>query len=220
MTNKIILVNVPRDYYVELPGTEKKDKLTHAGMYGVDMSIKALENLLDIEINYYVKVNYNAIINLVDALDGVDVYSEYNFKSFEFYHPFKKGINHVDGKLALDFVRTRKAFRDGDRVRGENQQRMIQAIFKKVSSPKILVKYNEMLKALDGSFTTNISTSKIMSLINMQLDKMPSWEISSMSLNGTDAYDYTYTYPSQQLYVMVPKEETVNEVKNAIKGNE
>ena len=216
-THKIVLVNIPRDYYVDISGKGSKDKLTHAGTYGVDVSVKTIEKLLDIEINYYVKVNYNAIIKLVDALGGVDVESEYNFKSYEFHYPFKKGINHVDGKLALDFVRTRKAFAQGDRVRGENQQRMIQAIFKKISSPSVLIKYDSILKALEGNFLTNFKTDDIMSLINMQLDKMPSWEFVTFSLNGGD--DYVLTPSGQNMYVMVPNEESVNEGKSLLKEN-
>lgn len=216
-TNKIVLINIPRDYYVDIVGKDIKDKLTHAGIYGIETSVKTVEKLLDTDINYYVKVNYNAIIKLVDTLGGVDVESEYDFKSFEFRYPFKKGINHVDGKLALDFVRTRKAFIQGDRVRGENQQRMIQAIFKKASSPSILIKYDDILKSLDGNFITNLKTDDIMSLINMQLDKMPSWEFSTFSLNGGD--DYVLTPSNQRMYVMVPKEETVNEGREIIKEN-
>ena len=216
-TYKILLINIPRDYYVDIAGTDRKDKLTHAGNAGVETSVKTVEKLLDIDINYYVKVNYNAIIKLVDALGGVDVESEYDFKSYEFRHPFKKGINHVDGKLALDFVRTRKAFLQGDRVRGENQQRMIQAIFKKASSPSVLIKYDNILNALEGNFITNLRTKDIISLINMQLDKMPNWEFSTFSLNGGD--DYVLTPSGQNMYVMVPKEESVNEGRELIKEN-
>ena len=214
-TNKILMINIPRDYYVELDGTGQKDKLTHAGIYGVEMSTKTIENLLGIEINYYVKVNYNALINLVDALGGVDVYSKNDFTSGLNYH-FNVGYNHVNGDQALEFVRTRKAFLDGDRVRGENQQAMIQAVIKKACSASILIKYDDILKSLEDSFSTNISTDKIMSLINMQLDSMPSWNIESISLNGSDSYGFTYTYPTQELYVMIPNEETIDEAKNAL----
>ena len=212
-THKILMINIPRDYYVNLNGINEMDKLTHAGIYGVNVSAKTIEDILDIDINYYVKVNYNALIKLVDALDGVDVYSEYNFKSSEFFYKFEKGYNHVNGKMALDFVRTRKAFQDGDRVRGENQQRMIEAIIKKANSPKILVKYSDLLEALEGTFTTNISTEKIMNLVNMQLDKMPDWEINSISLNGSDGSEITYSVPSMELYVMYPNEETIEDAK-------
>lgn len=218
-TKKVLLINIPRDYYVELSDVKQKDKLTHAGMHGVDVSVKTIGNLLDIDINYFVKVNYNALIKLVDALGGIDVYSAYNFSSYEYHYKFKEGMNHVDGKLALDFVRTRKAFKSGDRVRGENQQRMIEAIIKKVSSASILIKYDSFLKALDGNFATNISTNSIMSLINMQLETMPTWQVSKMSLNGTDSYEYTYADKNHELYVMIPKEESVNECIEALKEN-
>lgn len=218
-THKILMINIPRDYYVTLANSKKEDKLTHAGIYGVQNSVKTIENLLDIDINYYVKVNYNALIDLVDALDGVSVYSKYTFRSYEYNYLFKEGYNDVNGKMALDFVRTRKAFLDGDRVRGENQQAMIEAIIKKANNASILLKYDDILKSLDGSFTTNISTNKIMNLVNAQLDKMPSWNISSISLNGSDSYNYTYTYPNQELYVMVPDEETINYAKEMLENN-
>lgn len=216
-TNQVLMINIPRDYYVELDGTNQKDKLTHAGIYGVEMSTKTIENLLDIEINYYVKLNFNAIIKTVDALGGVEVYSNHTFYSTEYSHKFVKGYNKVDGELALDFVRTRKAFLDGDRVRGENQQAMIKAIVDKASSPDILMKYTDILESLEGCFTTNISTDKIMEVVNMQLDKMPKWNINSIGLNGRDSYGLTYTYPHQELYVMIPNEETIKIAKEAMK---
>lgn len=208
-TYQIMMINIPRDYYVNLSGVNQKDKLTHAGIYGVEMSTKTIEDLLDIEINYYVKLNFNAVIKTVDALGGVDVYSNHDFYSTEYSHHFKKGYNTVDGELALDFVRTRKAFLDGDRVRGENQEAMIQAIIDKACSPAILTKYDDILNSLEDCFTTNISSEKIMELVKMQLDKMPNWNITSIGLNGSDSYNYTYTYPGQELYVMIPNEKTI-----------
>ena len=125
----------------------------------------------------------------------------------------KSHIDKVNGKLALDFVRTRKAFLDGDRVRGENQEALIQAIIDKAISPAILTKYDDILDTLEGCFTTNMPTDKIMDLVKMQIDKMPNWNITSLGLNGSDSYNYTYTYGSQELYVMVPNEKTI-EVAN------
>lgn len=219
VTNKILMINIPRDFYVELDGLGAKDKLTHAGMYGVETSSKTIENLLDIEINYYVKVNYNAVIDLVDALGGVNVYSKYAFTTHQYRYKIKEGYNYVDGKKALDFVRTRKAFLYGDRVRGENQQAMIEAVIKKASSASILLKYDKILKSLEGSFTTNLSTKKIMELINMQLNLMPSWDMESISLNGRDAMGYCPTFPAYpELYVMIPNEETINNAKEALKN--
>lgn len=215
-TNQILMINVPRDYYVNLAGINKKDKLTHAGMYGIETSVGTLEELLDIEINYYVKVNYTALVKLIDALGGVDVYSKYTFTSGAKYYTFKKGYNHVNGDQALEFVRTRKAFKGGDRVRGENQQAMIQAIIKKAASAEILARYTNILDSLEGSFATDLSVDKISDLIKLQLDKMPSWNITSISLNGTDSSDYTYLYPDRKLYVMEPVLETVEYAKNTL----
>ncbi len=219
-TNKILMINIPRDYYVDLAGKNQKDKLTHAGLYGVETSVKTIENILDIDINYYVKVNYNALIKLVDALGGVDVYSSHNFTS-GFGYKFKVGYNNCTGDKALEFVRTRKAFLSGDRVRGENQQAMIEAIIKKAASPSILLKYNDILESLKGTFATNISDDKIMNLVKMQLDDMPSWNIKSISLDGSDGNsDVTYSYKGQNLYVMIPKEETIEAAKKAIVENQ
>ena len=217
-TNQILLVNIPRDYYVELSETKSKDKLTHAGLYGIDMSVKTIENLLDIEINYYLRVNYAALVNLVNALGGVDVYSKYSFTSVgtDKNYYYKKGYNHVNGEQALYFVRTRKAFLDGDRVRGENQQAMIGAIIKKAMSPSILTSYSSILDSLSGSFTTNMGTENITKIVKMQLDQMPSWNITSVSLTGSDGSGYTYTYPYQELYVMIPNEENLLDIKEKL----
>lgn len=209
-TKQVLLISIPRDYYVQLHGTTgTKDKLTHAGIYGVDMSIKTIEDLLELDINYYIKVNFTSVIDIVDALGGLDVYSEYSFISYSGFS-FKKGYNSVNGEQALDFARTRKAFADGDRQRGKNQQALIEAIIRKATSKSIITKYNSLLSAIDGKYQTNMSTKKITSLIKKQLDNMSSWNITSYSLTGKDSSNYTYTY-NQLLYVMEPDEESVNE---------
>lgn len=221
-TKQILLISVPRDYYVQLHGTTGyKDKLTHAGIYGIDMSVKTLEDLLDLEINYYLKVNFTSVIDIVDALGGLEVYSEYTFISYSNFS-FKEGYNKVNGEQALDFARTRKAFADGDRQRGKNQQALIEAIIRKATNKSIIVKYNSLLSAIDGKYQTNMSTKKITALIKMQLDDMSPWNITSYSLSGTDSTNYTYTY-NQLLYVMEPDIESVDEVKTLIQstlGNE
>ena len=212
---QILLISIPRDYYVQLHGTTgTKDKLTHAGIYGVDMSIKTLEDLLELDINYYVKVNFTSVIDIVDALGGVDVYSEYTFTSYSGYS-FKKGLNSVDGEQALDFARTRKAFTDGDRQRGKNQQALIEALIRKATDKSIITKYNSLLNAVNGKYQTNMSMKKITSLIKMQLNDMSSWTITSYSLTGSDSYNYTYTY-NQLLYVMEPDEDSVSEAIDLI----
>lgn len=219
-TKQVLLVSVPRDYYVQLRGTTGyKDKLTHAGVYGVETSMGTLEDLLDTEINYYARVNFTSLEKIVDALGGVDVYSKYSFTSSQatggtYY--FSKGYNHMNGKQALSFSRERKALPGGDRSRGENQQAVIDGIIRKATSPAIITGYVKILNSLKGTFQTNMTDTDIQKLIKMQLDDMASWNITSYSLDGSDGSNYTYSYPSEKLYVMIPDEESVTEAKQMI----
>ena len=214
-TKQVLLISAPRDYYVQLHGTKGvKDKLTHAGIYGTDMSVKTLEDLLGVDINYYFKVNFNSVIDIVDVLGGLDVYSDYTFISYSGYS-FKAGYNSVNGEEALDFVRTRKAFAEGDRQRGKNQQALIDAIIQKATKKSIITKYNSLLDAINGKYQTNMPSKKIMSLIKMQLNDMAKWTVTSYGLEGTDSNNYTYTY-YQLLYVMEPVEESVEQAKELI----
>ena len=214
---QVLLISIPRDYYVKLHGTTgSRDKLTHAGIYGIDMSIHTIEDLLDIDINYYIKVNFTSVIDIVNCLGGLDVYSEYTFISYSGYS-FKKGMNSVNGEQALDFARTRKAFSDGDRQRGKNQQAVIEAMIRKVSSKSIITKYSSLLSAIDGKYQTNMGMKKITSLIKMQLNDMSPWNVTSYSLTGFDSSNYTYTY-NQLLYVMEPDQKSVDGAKELIKS--
>ena len=214
VTKQVLLTSIPRDYYVNLSCYNEKDKLTHAGMYGIDCSIGTIENLLDIDINYYVRVNFSSLINIVDVLDGISVYSEYDFNTYGYQ--FYKGYNEVNGEYALAFSRARYNFIDGDRQRVKNQQAVISAIAAKAMSPKILSKYTGILEALKDSFQTNMNISEIQSLAKFQIDKMPKWKIASVSLDGSDSENYTYSYGSQKLYVMEPNYDTVNYAKETI----
>lgn len=215
--HKILLTSIPRDYYVQLHGTTgNKDKLTHAGIYGVDMSVKTLEDLLDTEINYFVKVNFSSLENIVEALEGVTVNSEREFTTIDGHH-FTQGKNKVNGKEALAFCRERKAFLEGDRMRGKNQQAMISAIIDKAVSPSILLKYNELLDSLESSFKTNLTHTDIVKFIKMQINHNDSWDVQNQSLDGGDGSEYTYTVPTQKAYVMLPYEDSVASAKNGIK---
>ena len=219
-TKQVLLISIPRDYYVQLRGTTGyKDKLTHAGLYGVETSVGTLEDLLDVDINYYARVNFSSLEQIVDALGGVDVYSKYTFTSSKatggtYY--FTEGYNHMNGKQALSFSRERKALPGGDRARGINQQAVIDGIIRKATSPAIITGYSKILSSLNGTFQTNMSDNDIQKLIKMQLNDMASWNITSYSLDGTDGSGYTYSYPTQELYVMNPIEETVTEAQGLI----
>lgn len=219
-THKILLINTPRDYYVQLHNkTGLKDKLTHAGTYGIDMSLNTLEDLYDINIDYYLRVNFDTLVKLVDVIGGIEVYSD---TAFDSYHKsgwkVVKGLNKMDGEKALAYSRERYAYKEGDRHRGKNQQDVITAIIKKASSSKvILTKYNSILNTLEGSFQTNISTDMITSFIKEQIDKMPKWEVEQIAVSGSDAHEYTYSYgTNQKLYVMVPFESDIKNAKTRI----
>lgn len=201
-TQQILLTSIPRDYYVPLHGKSGyNDKLTHAGMYGTDMSISTIEDLLDIEINYYVKVNFSSVINIVNAIGGVNVYSDYTFTSIDNY-TYQEGYNKVNGEEALSFARERKSFATGDRQRVKNQQALIKAIFDKCTSKSIITKYTKLLDSLNGSFVTNMKMSRLTSLVRLQLAKNYKWNLVTNSLEGNDAKRYTYSAPSQLAYVM------------------
>lgn len=224
INRKVLLTSIPRDYYVNLPsfGDDAYDKLTHAGYYGIEESAKAIENLLDIDINYYVKVNFSTIEGVIDAIEGVDVYSDYSFKAdiYPDYFTFKKGMNHLNGKQALAFARERHSFKDGDVQRVKNQQKVLTAIINKVTSSTTLVtNFSQILDSVGNSFSTNMETKNINRFVKMQLSDMRGWSIESQNLIGTDLYTKeTYTYPSLELYVMKQDKESVDAAKEKIKG--
>ena len=224
-THKILLTHIPRDYYVCLHGIENgMDKLTHAGMYGIDMSVETVEDFMNIDIDYYLRVNFDTLIRVVDAIGGIDVYSDADFSSAAIYH-FNEGYNHLNGNEALAFSRERKVFEEGDRRRGKHQEEVIKAIFNKVSSSSVLLtNYSEILGSLSNSFQTNISNGLMRSYIKNQIDKMPTWSIESISVNGSDYAAYnTYSLPDWYLYLVYPDQDTINfahdKIMNVLNGN-
>lgn len=213
---KILITWIPRDYYVKINESSYKDKLTHAGIYGIDSSIYALEELLDLDINYYVKVNFTSVIEVVDLLDGVTVYNDESFTSQDGYY-YQKGKITLNGEKALSFVRERKNVTGGDLGRGKNQIKVLEALIDKAMSPNIITKYNSLLKSLDGAFITNMSQSTMFSFIRQELSNRRDWNIESNTLTGIDSYEYTYSYRNSELYVMKPNETSVNDAIKKIK---
>lgn len=208
--HEVLLTSIPRDTYVKLHDIGQMDKLTHTGIYGVDMTENTIEDLLEIDIDYYIKVNFDTLIKLVDAIDGVDVYSDTSFS--EYGYSFNEGINHLDGKSALAYSRIRHVFIEGDRKRGEHQKDVIKAIVDKISSSAILLtNYSQVLDNLSNLVDTNIPSTLIKDYIKNQLDTMPKWEFKSIYIDGSDQYDtYTYSMPSSKLYVVIPYINTIN----------
>lgn len=220
VNNKILLTSIPRDYYVELPGKGAKDKLTHAGYYGIETSVKAVEELLDIEINYYAKVNFSTIVKVIDAIGGIDVYSDFDFRTEgEPKCHFVLGLNHLSGKETLAFARERHAFADGDIQRVKNQQKVLTAVINKMtSSTTLITNYTEILDSISDNFNTNLDNKSMAKLVKKQLNDMKSWTIETQNLVGSDLYTYgTYTYPNLKLYVMEQDNESVENARNKIK---
>lgn len=220
-THEVLLTSIPRDYYVQLHGTKGyKDKLTHAGIYGVNMSIQTIQDFMGIDINYYAKVNFSTLIKVVDVIGGVEVYSDKSFTphtdSSVYIH---KGVNKMNGKEALAFSRERYAYSNGDRHRVQNQQDVLKAIIKKVtSSTTLLTKYSSLLNSISSSFQTNVNFNDLSELVKLQLDKMPSWTIKEYSLDGTGSKQYTYSMGKRELYVMIPDQTTIKTAQTYING--
>ena len=221
-THQILLITTPRDYYIPIPGISDgmNDKLTHAGNYGVDVSMKTLEELYQVEIPFYARINFTSLIDIVDHLGGVDVYSEYAFttsKNSEHVMDVQQGINHFNGEEALAFSRERENVPGGDNQRGKNQQAVITAMIKKMISPQMLMKANSIIDDVSGNVETNMSQEQIQSLIKTQLSKGGSWNIYSVAAEGTGGKDICYSAASSgPLYVTYPDETSVANIEDLI----
>ena len=211
-TKKILLTTTPRDYYVTIPNIsgEQRDKLTHAGIYGVDASMATLEQLYGIDISYYARVNFTSLITIVDALGGVDVNSEYAFSAGGY--DFVQGTNHLDGKAALAFSRERYSFESGDNQRGKNQEAVLTAILQKAMSPAILTSANQILSQVSDCVETNMTQDEMAKFINMQLSDGAGWTIESTAATGTGDNQACFSSGSQLLYVMWPDEAIVGDI--------
>lgn len=195
LTSTILMTSIPRDAFVTEVCDDYacnygvEDKLTHTGIYGADTTKDTLENLLDIDINYIFRVNFSSMIDIVDALGGIDIDVAEGMAVSRFYSDstlegVHEGQNHLNGKRALAYSRERKAYLDGDVQRARNQQQVLQAMFKKASSPEVITKYSNILKAVGKAFDTNMTTKEITSFIKYQLQANPSWKFEQYVLKG------------------------------------
>lgn len=216
-TKKILLTTTPRDYYVQIPGIsgEARDKLTHAGIYGVDRSMATLENIYDIDISYFARVNFTSLIMIVDALGGVNVESEYAFEAGGY--SFEKGMNHLNGEQALVFARERHSFQDGDNQRGKNQEAILKAILERIMFPDILFQANDILNNVADCVETNMTRDEMAKFINMQLSERAAWEIETTAATGSGDKQACFSSGSQLLYVMWPDEAVVSDISRRMK---
>ncbi len=215
-TGTVQLINTPRDYFVAFPEKNNaKDKLTHAGIYGIDCSISTLEQLYGQKIDYYVRMNFSGFEGIIDAMGGVDVESDYAF-SVDGYS-YTKGTNHLNGAQALRFARERHSFSEGDVQRGKNQMAVITAVIKKAASADTLKNFNSIMNQLSGTFQTNMPTETMYSLVSKQLSSGTSWNVESYTVTGTGSMSTeTYSMPGRNLYVMIPDQTTVDQAKTLI----
>ena len=222
VTKRVALVNTPRDYYVDLAGTSSKDKLTHAGLYGVETSMETLGNLYGVNVDHYIRINFAGFISIIDALGGVDVYSDQAFTSVGspgYYDPttFVEGWNHLDGKSALAFARERHAFASGDIQRGINQMKVIDAMLNKIKSPALLMGFSKIMDAASDCFVTSFSQDQISALVRMQLSDFAEWDIESYTVTGTSSSSTKcYSAKGQKLYVMKPDDSSVSKAREMI----
>ena len=218
-SKKILLTTTPRDSYVPIAdgGNNQKDKLTHAGIYGVDSSIHTLENLYGVDINYYVRLNFTSFLKLIDLLGGVDVYNDQEFTSRHGKFHFPVGNVHLDSEQALGFVRERYSLADGDRDRGRNQQKVIVAIIQKLTSTEALKNYSDIIQGLQDSLQTNMPIETMMDLVNTQLESGGSYKVNSQDLKGTGRMGLpSYAMPDSNLYMMEIDDSSLAAVKSAI----
>ena len=219
-TKKILLTTTPRDSYVSIAdgGNNQKDKLTHAGIYGVDASIHTLENLYGIDLNYYARLNFTSFLKLIDLIGGVDVYNDQDFTALANKKHYSIGNVHLDSQEALAFVRERYSLADGDRDRGRNQQKVIVAIIQKLTSSEALKNYDTIIQGLQDSIQTNMPIETMIELINTQLEKGGSYQVTSQDLKGTGQMGLpSYAMPDSNLYMMEISDSSLESVKTAIK---
>lgn len=204
-THRILMTSIPRDYYVPVACAEdaadgcpdgQKDKLTHTGLYGVQTTINTIEDFMDVDINYYVRVNFSSFTNIVDAIGGVDVTVGKGLAVDQFYTDdtiggVVEGENHLDGQKALAYARERYAYEDGDLQRVKNQQQVLKAIIKKVKSPSMLLKYASLIDAIGSAIETNMPSSSITNFVKFQLASNSSWKFESYPMVGDTGMEFS-----------------------------
>ena len=217
-TKTVLLISTPRDYYVPFnfsPVNGRTDKLTHAGIYGIEASMRALGDYYELPIHYYVRVNFTGFMNVIDTLGGVDVESDADFGSGGNY--YQKGMNHLNGKQALAFVRNRYAFLEGDRARGRHQMAVIKGVINGLKSSKVITNYAELLDEMEGCFQTNASKTMIGELVQLTLDRSRGdWKVLTYSVDGSGSTDYAYSLGAYA-YCMVPYPQTLQYAQDLVK---
>lgn len=224
-THEMLMISVPRDSYVRIPGKGQNeyDKLTHAGNYGVDASIGALEQLFDIDIPYFTRVNFSSFIQIIDALGGITIENPYAFTSYE-GHFFPEGRVNLDGELALQYVRERYSLPDGAIDRDRHQQIVLSATINKMMSPHLLLNFNEIMDSIKDSIQINMHPDDMMDLVNYQLDDGSAWKIHKRVVQGEGQMGLpSFAMPGYDLYMYVIDDDALEvlkgEIQDVLDGN-
>lgn len=216
-TRSILLTSIPRDSYIPLHSYGARDKLTHSGLYGEEETKATIEDFLGIDINYTIRVNFSMLCDIIDAVDGIRVYNDIDFYSSVKGWHYTEGWHDMDGHYALWFARERKSFEDGDMKRNENQQKVMEALLKKVtSSTVILTRYTRILNVVEDEMATDLTDKDLKKLAKMQLSDMKKWTIEKVNITGSTGGAPCFSMGGQQLSCVFPSEETVNEAKKKI----
>lgn len=214
-TRQILMISTPRDYYIPLSISNGVcDKLTHSGIYGIDVSKETLEMLYGVHIDDYVRINFVGCKDIVDELGGITVYVDSKFVWEKYVFP--AGENNLDGEWALAFARCRN-FPEGDRRRVKNQMKVVEAVIDKMLSKEMLTNYTDVLDAVSDSVITSMGYDEIAELVKFQLDDMREWEILKYSVEGYDSTQFTYSVPNLATYAMIPNEESVERAKEYLR---
>ena len=210
MTKQVLLVNTPRDYYIKnSAGNWAYDKLTHCGIYGTSCSMKSLGKLYDQKVDYYVRINFTGFRKLINAIGGIEVYSDKSFKAMG-RTEIVKGMNTLTGGQALDFARDRKSHSDGDNARGRNQMQVIKAVIKKATSgTTIIANYTDIMASMEGMFKMSVPTELISTVMKMQLSDMAQWNVVTYAATGYNDGAICYSMPSMKLSVVQPYQSSV-----------
>lgn len=208
----VLMVSIPRDTYVPLSCQDNEmDKLTHSGLYGINCTSTTIEQFLDIDINYFIRLNFTSFINIVDAIGEIEVDNDVAFTSHDGMK-FPKGKLTLTGFQAFHFARERKAFEGGDSDRVKNQQKVLEAMIKKLLTPSTFIKVDQLIRIVSKNVDTNISSSDIAKMIRLQLNKNPKWQFDSTLVTGKEGYRETYSWPGRELFVVIPNLNSVRKI--------
>lgn len=217
-TKKILLTTTPRDTYLKIPGKgqDQYDKLTHAGMYGIQTSIATIQNLYDMDIDYYVRLNFTSFLNIINLVGNIEVYNDQAFKASHGGYHMPKGMITLDAKKALAFVTERFSLENGDYDRGKNQEKVIEAVIKKIANIGNITKINTILDGIASSIQTDVKMDEVMKLVNRALEEKDGYEIKSQALEVKERLDLVSFALGKKIHMGEVQKDSLNKVRNKI----